>query len=642
MAKDIEKETDELLEKKEQKVDKKAEKAEEKVKKAEEKAKKKEEKLNQKKEKAEAKKAEIVEQVRELKAQIADETDEKKKKKFRRQRDDLIAQRDAITKSKDGMTIPLAPIVQRRIKACIAIVVVIALLFVYLQTGMVRHGLMSALSVPQKVFTGLVIEDGDGNKESLKVSTYNYYFAMMYNQLQQTQEQYAQYGMEVPEDQKIDFDKKLSQQKTTDPDDEKKEITWAQYVHDQVLDNIKSTYTYYYEAVKANKGKEPKIKDDQQKEIDEAIDNYEETAKNYDFTVSGYLTAAMGKGVTEEVFRKEAKISYIADNYKEELQEELNNKQYDKSEYKKYQKENKDDLVSVDIKYFECDSEDDAKAFKKALKADGSNFAELASEYSSTDFDKEANKNDVETTYKDLTKPTLQNMNGAIAQAEEHEHSEDEEHEHEYPGLDWVFSSKRKAGDIKQMSTSIVYMITPARLSDTKTVTVRHILIKPYKVEKDDDGKETETDAETPSEASAKEWKNAKDKANKVLAEYNKGDKTASAFGKLAEKYSKDSNASDGGIYENITPNQMVPTFNAWCFDESRKSGNTAIVKTEYGYHIMYFEKTNDLTVWEYTAQQALASEDSTKAIEKLEKGYKIKETWLGSRYFEIDTDIDS
>ncbi|MBQ9530790.1 MAG: peptidylprolyl isomerase [Eubacterium sp.] len=635
MAKDIEKETEELIDKKEQKAEKKAEKAAAKEKKAEE-------KLNQKKEKAEAKKSEIVSQVRELKAQIAEETDEKKKKKLRRQRDDLIAQRDAIIKSKDGMTIPLAPLAQKRIKACIAIIVVIALLFVYLQTGMVRHGLMGSLGIPQSTFVGVVVKDGDGNKHNIKVSTYNYYFAMLYNQLQQTQEQYSQYGMEVPEDQKIDFDKKLSAQKTKDPDDEKKEITWAQYMHDQVLDNIKSTYTYYYEAVKANKGKEPSITKDQQKELDEALDNYKSTAQGYDFTVSGYLTAAMGKGVTEEVFRKEAKISYISENYQEDYQKELKAKQYDKKEYEKYRDENKDDLVSVDIKYFECDSEDDAKAFKKALNADGSNFAELASKYSSSDFDKKANKNEVETTYKDLTKPTLQGMNGAIAQADEHEHSEDEEEEHKYSGLDWVFSSKRRAGDVKQLSTSVVYIITPARLSDTKTVTVRHILIKPFKNEKGEDGKTTETDSENASEASDKEWKNAKKKADKVLAEYNKSKKTAAAFGKLAEEYSKDSNASDGGIYENITPNQMVPTFNAWCFDSSRKAGDVSIVKTEYGYHIIYFEKTNDLTVWEYTAQQSLASEDTSKAIEKLEKGYSIKQTWLGSRYFETDTDIDS
>jgi parvulin-like peptidyl-prolyl isomerase len=652
MAKDIEKEkeeltTEELTEVKEEKKkptkeEKAAARAAAKEEKAAKKAEKEAEKLAQKKEKAEERKKEIVAEVRELKAQIAEETDEKKKNKLRRQRDDLIAQRDGIMKSKDGMTIPMAPIVKKRIKACIAIFVVIALLFVYLQTGWVRHGLMGSLGVPQSTFTGMVIKDGDGKKHAVKVSTYNYYYAMTYNQLRNTQEQYEQYGITLSDDQKIDFDKKLSQQKTTDPDDNTKEITWAQYIHDQVLDSIKSTYTYYYEALKANNGKEPSIEEDQQKEIDEAIDSYKSTAEGYGYTVSGYLTAAMGKGVDEKVFRKEAKISYISENYQEEYQDKLLEKQYDEDEYEKYRDENKDELVAVDIRYFECDSEDDAKAFKKALKADGSNFAELASKYSSSDWDKKANKNAVETTYKEITRSTLQNMNGAIAAADEHEHEDGEEEEHTYSGLDWVFSSDRKAGDVKQQSTSVVYIITPARLTKTHPVTIRHILIKPYKVEKDDDGNETETEAETPSEASATEWKNAKTKAEKILKEYKKGEKTAEAFGELAKENSADSNASDGGIYENVTPNQMVPTFNAWCFDSKRKDGDTGIVQTEYGYHIIYFESKNVLTVWQYTAQQALASDDGTKATEKLEKSYSIKQTWLGSRYFETDTDIDS
>ena len=652
MAKDIEKEKEELTEeltetqavteeaKKEKKLSKEekaAAKAAAKEEKEAQKAKKAEEKLEAKREKAEERKKEIVAEVRSLKAQIADETDEKKKNKLRRQRDDLIAQRDAIMKSKDGITIPMAPIVRRRLKACIAIVVVCALLFVYLQTGMVRHGLMGTLGVPQSTFVGMVVKDGDKKSHFIKVSTYNYYYAMIYNQLRNTQSQYEQYGIELSDDQKIDFDKKLSQQKTKDPDDETKEITWAQYIHDQVLDSIKSTYMYYYEAVKANDGKEPEITEDQQKELDEAVADYKETAEGQGVTVSAYFTYALGKGVTEKVFRNEAKISYISENYQEEYSKELSSKQYDEKEYETYRDEHKDELVSVDIKYFECESEDDAKAFKKALKADGSNFAELASKYSSSDWDKKAYKNAVESTYKEITRDALKSINGGIAAS-----TTDDEGNSVYEGLDWVFSSKRKKGDVKQLSTSVVYIITPARLSSTHPVTIRHILIKPFSETTDENGETTETEAETPSEASAEEWANAKKKAESILKEYKSGDKTADSFGALAKDNSADSNASDGGIYENVTPNQMVPTFNAWCFDKSRKAGDTGIVQTQYGYHIMYFESKSDLTVWQYTAQQALASDDGKDATEKLEKSYSIKQTWLGSRYFETDTDIDS
>ena len=33
----------------------------------------------------------------------------------------------------------------------------------------------------------------------------------------------------------------------------------------------------------------------------------------------------------------------------------------------------------------------------------------------------------------------------------------------------------------------------------------------------------------------------------------------------------------------------MVPTFNDWVFDADRKVGDTGIVATEYGCHVMYF-----------------------------------------------------
>ncbi|MFR5876283.1 MAG: peptidylprolyl isomerase [Eubacterium sp.] len=617
-----EKETEELLatEEKASKTDKKAEK------------------LEKKKEKAAAKKKELAEQIDEIKSQIADESDEKKKARLRKKRDELVSQRDGITKSKDGMTIPMAANTKKTIRAVVAVVVVIALLCTYVATGAVRYGLISHFGGPQSAFTGLTLTDADGEKHGIKVSTYNYYFAMTYNNLKSTQSQYEQYGIDLAQaGLDVDFDEKLSKQKTTDDDD--KEITWAEHIQDEVVDSIKSTYTYYYEAVKANDGKDPEITEDQQKELDEALDDYKEAAEGYGYTLSGYLTAAMGKGVNEKVFRREATISYIAENYQEDYKEGLLSKEYTDEEYNDYKKENEDDLISVSMKFFECDSEDDAKAFAKALNSDGSNFAALASKYSEKDWDKEAYKNDAESTYNNITKPTLKNLGWAIATADAHTHEEGEEHsedeEQKYSGLDKLFNAKK--GDIVQYSTSVAYVTKAASLSNVNTVNVRHILVTPYF-----DAEEEDSSSAEATEATDEEWKAAYKQAKKILKEWKDGDATAESFAALAKEYSEDSNADDGGIYENVTPNQMVPTFNAWCFDSSRKTGDTAIVKTEYGYHIMYFESKGDLKAWQYTAQQALASEDGTDTTEKLEESYSIKINWFGSRYFEKDTDIDS
>lgn len=576
-------------------------------------------------------------QIDDLKAQILNEQDQKAKDKLRKKRDTLVAERNSIIITPDELVVPMPAKKKNIITAVISIVLIFALLFAYVGTGFVRKGLSANLNWPQKVFTAYTITDGEGNKNDVKVSTYNYYFAMYYNNLQQTIQQYEQYGIDLKEaNMDVDFSEKLSKQTRTE---DGKTQTWLEYVQDQVQDNIKDTYMWYYEAVKANNGKEPSIKKDQQKEIDDAIDSYKETAKTYGYEVSGYLQAAMGHGVTEEVFRREAKVSYIAENYQEEYQKNANAKEYSDKEYDKYKKENLASLQSVDVKIFECESEDNAKAFAKELNEDGSNFAELSSKYATADWDKTANKDAVETTHNAMTRASMEGGTYAIGAAKEHEHSEDEkEGTHEYPGLDWLYSKSRKAGDVKQYSTTVVYVVKPVYLSEQKVVNVRHILISPVVKSEDDEDSESKEAVD----CTEKEWAAAKKKADKILKDFNGTKKTADEFGKLAKKYTSDSNGEQGGLYENVTPNQMVPTFDAWCFDSARKAGDTAIVKTRFGYHIMYFESTGKLPVWKYTAQQALASEDGTDAKDKLEKGYSIKKNWFGSRYFEIDTDIDN
>lgn len=580
-------------------------------------------KLEAKYDKAYDRKDALAEQIESLRKDILNEPDQKKKNKLRSKRDALINERDSIIITEDTVKIPMAPKTKKIITAVIAIIVVIALLFAYVATGFVRKGMAATLGWPQKTFTAYTLTDADGEKHDIKVNTYNYYFALYYNNLQSTVSSYKQYGIDLDEaNMNVDFDKKLSEQTRTE---DGKTTTWLEYVQEQVEDSIKDTYASYYKAVKENKGKDPEIKDDQKKEIKEALKNYKESAHKYGYTVSGYIEAAMGHGVTKDVFVREATISYIAENYDSDHKNDSDSKTYTDKELNAYKKKNKSKLQSVDIKMFECDSEDDAKAFKKALKADGSNFAALASKYSSDDFDKKANKNSQETTYNDMARSTMEGLSVAISTADD---------DKKYPGLDWLYSSDRKAGDVRQDSTTVVYVVKPVYMSDAKTVNVRHILIAPESSKSSDDS----SSSKSAKDCTDKEWAAAEKKAKSILAKYNSGDKTSKSFAKLAKSNSSDGNASNGGLYENIIPNQMVPTFNAWCFDSSRKVGDVGIVKTEYGYHIMYFEGKNDQAVWKYIAQQKLAADDTQKEHDSI----TLKKNWFGSRYLEIDTDIDA
>lgn len=595
---------------------------------------KKAEKLAKKKSKAkeknEQKRSALKAEIDALKEAKADETDEKKLEKLDAKIKKLSDKYSAVGSTPAGK-IPQKT--ARIIKSVVCVVVIVALLVTYVATGAVRKGFIASLSIPAQYFTGLTVSNGE-NTAKIKVSTYNFYFATLYNSMLSQQSQYEQYGIDLADaGLDVDFDKKLSQQTYTDPDTEET-MGWDEHMHDLVVDSIESTYTYYLAAVEANGGEDPEITDDQKTEINDTLDSYEETASGYGYTLSGYLVQAMGKGVTESVFRTETTRQYIAQNYQGELSSGTEDTTYTEDDINAYKDEHLEDLQSVDIKIFECSSEDDAKAFYESLAADGSNFAELCTEYASSDFDKKAYADEGYSTELGMTRSALQSRGYAIATADAHEHEDGEEHSDDeeltYSGLDWLFSSDRQAGDIYQYSTSVVYVIAPASLSDRNTVNVRHILIAPETDEED-------ADATT---ATDEQWTAAYDQARELLASW---DGTEDGFAALATENSTDTGSTEnGGLYEDVVTGQMVNSFSTWCFDDSRKAGDTGIVRSEYGYHIMYFVGENDQKIWQYNAEQALLSEDSASAAEALEDEYTIKENWFGSRYFQKDVDIST
>lgn len=110
-------------------------------------------------------------------------------------------------------------------------------------------------------------------------------------------------------------------------------------------------------------------------------------------------------------------------------------------------------------------------------------------------------------------------------------------------------------------------------------ISVRHILIQPEGGTSSSSGT-TYTDAQ---------WEACRVKAQEIYDAWLVGDKSEKTFIEAAKANSKDGNAQEGGIYEDVYAGMMVETFNDWCFDESRQYGDHGLVKTPYGYHIMFF-----------------------------------------------------
>ena len=66
----------------------------------------------------------------------------------------------------------------------------------------------------------------------------------------------------------------------------------------------------------------------------------------------------------------------------------------------------------------------------------------------------------------------------------------------------------------------------------------------------------------------------------------------------------------------------MVEEFNDWCFDEARKPGDTDIVETSFGYHIMYFVQKTDDFYWKVKALEEIRSDRMFDVIEELTTAY--------------------
>lgn len=588
--------------------------------------------LEKKAKKNAEKRAKIEKEIKELREKRDSETDEKTRTALTKKIDSAKNKLDALNGKKSGISSNRLKV----IKSVVAVVVVIALLVAYVATGTVRKGFIHSTLQWTTGITAATIEDENGEKIRIPVSTFNYYFANAYNNLMSTQQTYEEYGISLEDNNMdVDFDIPLSNQTTTNEDGEV--VTWLDYLYDQVLDSIKSTYMYYNEAVKANNGEEPEITEDQQSELEDTLSQYEDTAQNYGYTLSAYLVQAMGKGVTESVFRREATISYIAQNYQSEMSETITDQEYTDADIETYRDSNVDDFEAVSIRIFEAGSEDDAIAFRDALNSDGSNFTDLCVQYSDdTAYNRSYYAQDEASTKLYATRSILQNAGYAIATAD-HNHEDGEEHSDdevlEYPGLDWLFSSDRQAGDIYQYSTSVVYVLQPVQIPEASSVNVRHILIAP----------ETEDDSTDMTTATEEQWAAALETAEGIVDEFNSGDRTEDSFAALATENTTDTgSASNGGLYENVIPGQMVDAFESWALDPNRSAGDVGMVQTQYGYHIMYFVGDTGTPIWRVNAETAIANEDATSAADELDDAYTINMNWFGRCYIEKDTDIDS
>lgn len=149
---------------------------------------------------------------------------------------------------------------------------------------------------------------------------------------------------------------------------------------------------------------------------------------------------------------------------------------------------------------------------------------------------------------------------------------------------------------------------------DKPVINIRHILIQP--TETNEDGSFTDA-----------AWEAAKEEADRIYAEWEASDHSEDTFAQMAQEYSVDGSASNGGLYENVFPGQMVTEFNDWCFADDRQTADYGMVKTQFGYHIMFFSGVGEEIYWRTAIASDYLNDQSSTLVQDICSRYPVVST---------------
>lgn len=457
-----------------------------------------------------------------------------------------------------------------------------------------------------------VVATVDGQK--ISIGMYDYYYASIVSYY----EQYASYGYYS-----LDTTKDYSKQYTTDDDGNK--ISWQKFFETEALKEVEQITTYYSKALEEG----VTLTSAQKKTIDKQISTLKDSASQNDVSLDQYIKANFGTYCSEDTIRIMLEQYYLSANYKGKFKCET---KVTDNDVDKYYNDHKNDYKKIEFYYIASpyDATDDNsknESIKTAEKImakmkDKKSVIALVPEVYSSYIDsqvKSSMEKDSTLTEKKAREEAVKSYESNVVTTVSGSDSPFDDKMNT-----WLFSDDTKVGSKKYYideDAKYIYIVlktSKASVEENETYTVRHILVAP------ESGSNSSSSTSEKTEYTDEQWAAAKKKADSILAKFNKTDKSEYEFAKLAEQYSTDSastssgsNDSFGGLYESVTLGQMVPDFEKWSIDDSRKYGDTGIVKSDYGYHIMFF--INDCPEYQSKIIAQIKSDRLSNMIDKAE-----------------------
>ena len=511
------------------------------------------------------------------------------KKKLRKEQESVKLTEKQLTAQKEAKKLKLY--------TAIFAVVLVVLLVVAVSVGISKT--VSSSGIRQKSTVALTVGDHEINSVEM-----NYFFMDAVNAF------YSQYGSYATMF-GLDATKPLDQQVTN----EETGATWA----DDFLETAKSTAAAVYTLKDAADAAGYCLTEEEIASVESQSDALDMYAKIYGYpNGDSYLRAMYGAGANKESYIAYSKLRSLADSYRNSYTESLT---YTDSDLREAEKENFDAYSSFTFNTYYLPA--------SSFLTGGTTDAEGNTTY--TDEEKAAALSAAKEAADSLAKAeSLEALEEAIDALSINEGQDAATTAYKntlYSGIsavyaDWVTDSSRKEGDMKVFENEVTstdedgnqkttvngyYVVCYVGSTDNNFAlkNVRHILVS-FTHDHDDTEEHDHSEAEYTDEEKAA----AKAAAEELLAQWKSGEATEESFATLANENSDDGDGTTGGLYENVYPGQMVTNFNDWVYDSSRKVGDTGIVESNYGYHVMYFVGDSDTTYRDYQITNELRQRD--------------------------------
>ena len=406
----------------------------------------------------------------------------------------------------------------------------------------------------------------------------------------------------------LDLSAPLSQQQFDE------ETTWADYFIKSAAEKAKSDYLLCKQA----KAEGFTMPEEDRAYLDSSIEQFDMVATLYGYSdVDSYLHSVYGPGASEDTYYAYSENAALAQAYYNAYKE---NMVIDDAAIRAYEADKFDEFSSFSYATFHFNYSD--------YLTGGTTNEDGTVTY--TDAEKDAARVAMKVDAEALAPcATVEELNAAVAALPAYADSNPTATVFENSlynttssaARQWLTDASRANGDFTVVSTTSSITNDANELVDVVNdyyaviflgrndnnmplANIRHILVKFEGGSTDESGNTVYSDAEKAA---------ALTEAQAILDEFLAGEATNDSFAALAsEKTDDTASAATGGLYEDITPEQgiYVEPFTNWAVDSQRKAGDTGIIETTYGYHVMYYVGDDDMTYRDYMITNQIRDEN--------------------------------